>query len=81
MFVLLGKDLIDDYLEEMIKMLFGFINFIMFLILFGEKLNGIDFEDVIRNVFVCFDDEGIGKVYEDVLKEVLIIMGDRFIED
>lgn len=38
----------------------GLINFIMFLIMFGEKLNGIDFEDVIKNVFVCFDEDVLG---------------------
>lgn len=57
MFVFLGKDVIDDYVEDMFNDVNGVINFIMFLIFFGEKLNGIDFEDVIRNVFVCFDEE------------------------
>lgn len=39
----------------------GPINFTMFLTMFGEKLNGTDPEDVIRNAFGCFDEEGTGK--------------------
>lgn len=38
----------------------GPINFTMFLTMFGEKLNGTDPEDVIRNAFACFDEEGTG---------------------
>ena len=40
----------------------GPINFTMFLTMFGEKLNGTDPEDVIRNAFACFDEEGTGTV-------------------
>ena len=77
----LGKDPTDDYLEEMVKMSPGPINFTMFLTLFGEKLNGTDPEDVINNAFACFDDDGNGKVHEDLLKEALTTMGDRFTDD
>lgn len=38
----------------------GPINFTMFLTMFGEKLNGTDPEDVIRNAFACFDEEAAG---------------------
>jgi hypothetical protein len=31
--------------------------------MFGEKLNGTDPEDVIRNAFACFDEEATGKCY------------------
>lgn len=40
----------------------GPINFTMFLTMFGEKLNGTDPEDVIRNAFACFDEEGTGEI-------------------
>lgn len=40
----------------------GPINFTMFLTMFGEKLNGTDPEDVIRNAFACFDEEGTGQL-------------------
>lgn len=40
----------------------GPINFTMFLTMFGEKLNGTDPEDVIRNAFACFDEEGTGNL-------------------
>ena len=39
----------------------GPINFTMFLTMFGEKLNGTDPEDVIRNAFACFDENNSGK--------------------
>jgi len=37
----------------------GNINFTMFLTLFGERLQGTDPEDVIRNAFGCFDEENL----------------------
>lgn len=39
---------------------------------------GTDPEDVIRNAFACFDEEGTGKINEDRLRELLTTMGDRF---
>lgn len=56
-----GKNPNDDYLEAMMNEAPGPINFTMFLTMFGEKLNGTDPEDVIRNAFACFDEEGTGK--------------------
>ena len=53
----LGKDPTDEYLEEMMSDAPGAINFTMFLTLFGERLQGTDPEDVIRNAFGCFDEE------------------------
>ncbi len=73
----LGKDPSDDYLEGMMKEAPGPINFTMFLTLYGEKLNGTDPEDVIRNAFACFDEDGIGFIHEDRLRELLMTMGDR----
>lgn len=55
-----GKDPTDKYLEAMMNEAPGPINFTMFLTMFGEKLNGTDPEDVIRNAFACFDEEGTG---------------------
>ena len=45
----------------------GPLNFTMFLTLFGEKLNGTDPEEVIKNAFACFDEEGTGRIHEDRL--------------
>lgn len=56
-----GKDPSDDYLEKMIAEAPGPINFTMFLTLFGERLNGTDPEDVIRNAFACFDEKHTGR--------------------
>merc|ERR1712141_821696 len=49
----LGKDPSDRELEGMMKEAPGPINFTMFLTLYGEKLNGTDPEDVIKNAFGC----------------------------
>ena len=72
----LGKDAKDDYLEGMMKEAPGSINFTMFLTLFGEKLTGTDPEDVIKNAFACFDEDGTGTIHEDKLREYLTTMGD-----
>lgn len=77
MFASLGKDVTDDYVEDMLNDANGAINFTMFLTLFGEKLNGTDPEDVIRNAFACFDEEAIGKLDEDKLVNLLQTLGDR----
>ena len=57
----LGKNPTDAYLEAMMNEAPGPINFTMFLTMFGEKLNGTDPEDVIRNAFACFDEEATGE--------------------
>merc|ERR1712168_873895 len=77
----LGKDPTDEYLDDMMKEAPGPINFTMFLTLFGEKLNGTDPEDVIRNAFGCFDTDQTGYIKEDYLRELLMTMGDRFTEN
>lgn len=61
LFLLPGKNPTDEYLEAMMNEAPGPINFTMFLTMFGEKLNGTDPEDVIRNAFACFDEEGTGE--------------------
>ena len=55
-----GKNPNDGYLEDMVSEAPGPINFTMFLTMFGEKLNGTDPEDVIKNAFNCFDKENSG---------------------
>ena len=59
-FFCLGKNPTDEYLDAMMNEAPGPINFTMFLTMFGEKLNGTDPEDVIRNAFACFDEEATG---------------------
>lgn len=77
----LGQDPTDAYLEAMVGEAAGPINFTMFLTMFGEKLNGTDPEEVIRNAFMCFDEESKGKIHEDKLRELMMTMGDRFTEE
>lgn len=77
----LGKNPSDKYIDDMVKEAHGPINFTMFLTLFGEKLNGTDPEEVIRNAFACFDEESTGKINEDYLRSLLTSMGDRYTQD
>ncbi|KRZ90645.1 putative myosin regulatory light chain [Trichinella sp. T8] len=78
MFASLGKDVSDDILDSMINESPGTINFTVFLTLFGEKMTGTDPEEVIRNAFQCFDEEGTGYIKEEYLRELLTTMGDRY---
>ena len=55
----------------------GPINFTMFLTLFGERLQGTDPEDVIMNAFGCFDEDNVGSISEDKLRELLTTIGER----
>lgn len=59
----------------------GPINFTMFLTLFGERLQGTDPEDVIKNAFGCFDENNEGVINEERLRELLVTMGDRFTDE
>jgi Ca2+-binding EF-hand superfamily protein len=77
----LGKMPTDQYLEAMMAEAPGPINFTMFLTMFGEKLNGTDPEDVIKNAFACFDEDNKGFINEERLRELLTTMGDRFTEE
>merc|ERR1711874_117790 len=77
----LGKDVSDQYLDDMMNQAPGAINFTMFLTLFGERLQGTDPEDVIRNAFGCFDENNVGLIHEDRLRELLTTIGDRFTDD
>lgn len=56
------------------------VNFIMFMMLFLENMYGIDFEDMIRSVFMMFDFEGIGIINEDRLRFLLMKFGDRQVQ-
>lgn len=76
----LGKNPPDAALESMVAEAPGQINFTIFLTLFGERLQGTDPEDVIRNAFMAFDPENTGKIQEDLLKELLTTSGDRMTE-
>ncbi|XP_050542417.1 myosin regulatory light chain sqh isoform X2 [Daktulosphaira vitifoliae] len=77
----LGKDPTDEYLEGMMNDAPGPINFTMFLTLFGERLQGTDPEDVIKNAFGCFDENNEGVINEERLRELLVTMGDRFTDE
>merc|ERR1712226_1830571 len=73
--------MIDQNRDEMMNQAPGAINFTMFLTLFGERLQGTDPEDVIRNAFGCFDENLVGALNEDYLRELLTTLGDRFTQD
>lgn len=63
MLVSLGKYSADAYFNAMRNEAPGSINFTFLLVVFGEKLSGIDQEDVIRNAFVCFDEDATSTIY------------------
>ena len=42
---------------------------------------GTDPEDVIKNAFGCFDEDNVGMIHEDRLRELLTTIGDRFTDD
>lgn len=77
----LGKNPTDDYLDAMMNEAPGPINFTMFLTLFGERLQGTDPEEVIKNAFGCFDEDNTGLLSEERLRELLTTMGDRFTDE
>merc|ERR1712058_132238 len=77
----LGKNPSDPYLESMMNEAPGPINFTMFLTLFGDRLQGTDPEEVIKNAFGCFDEDNVGMIHEDRLRELLTSIGDRFTDD
>jgi len=77
----LGKNPSDQYLEDMMNEAPGPINFTMFLTLFGDRLQGTDPEEVIKNAFGCFDENNTGYVNEELLRELLVSMGDRFTDE
>jgi Ca2+-binding EF-hand superfamily protein len=80
-FLLTGKNPTSEYLDGMMNEAPGPINFTMFLTLFGERLQGTDPEDVIKNAFGCFDEENSGIMNEERLRELLTTMGDRFTDE
>ena len=61
MYASLGQTHPDKYFEDLLAEAPGAMNFTMFLTMFGEKLQGTDPEDVIKNAFGCFDEENIGE--------------------
>ena len=77
MFNSLGKEESNDYIDDMLNEASGPLNFTMFLTLMGEKLNGTDPEDMIRNAFASFDVDGKGVLNEDKLRPLLMGMGER----
>ncbi|XP_054999549.1 myosin regulatory light chain 12B-like [Sorex araneus] len=77
----LQKNPADAHLDAMMNEDPRPINFTMFLTMSGEKLNGTDPEDVIRNAFACFDEEATGTIQEDYLRELLTTVGDRFTDE
>lgn len=44
-------------------------------------LQGTDPEDVIKNAFGCFDENNTGHLNEELLRELLTTMGDRFTDE
>lgn len=58
----------------------GSVDFVRFLFMFVFKMGVVDFEELIRNVFMCFDEDCDGFINLDEFKELLMMMGFRFME-
>ena len=85
MFVSLGKPSNEKEILEMLNdgaagstEPCGQVNFTMFLTLFGVKMTGTDSEDVLRNAFSIFDEQGNGLISEDKLRDLITTIGDRY---
>ena len=78
MFASLGKSQSELMISEMLEEASGPVNFTMFLTLFGLKMYGIDTEETLVNSFNVFDEKGNGFIQEDVFKECLMSLGDKF---
>lgn len=59
----LGKNPADEHLDAVINEAPGPMHFTMFLTVCGEKFNGTDPEDVLKNAFPCFDEEATGPIW------------------
>jgi len=81
MFASLGRTPSDKELQSMLDESPGPMNFTMFINLFGEKLNGTDPEDALRNAFAMFDSDGKGYLEEEYIKDLLQNMGDNFTQE
>lgn len=78
MYASLGRTPSDAELKEMLEESPGPLNFTMFINLFGEKLNGTDPEDALRNAFAMFDPSNKRYLEEEYIKDLLENMGDNF---
>jgi len=81
MYASLGREPREDELKAMLKEAPDKLNFTAFLTLFGEKLHGTDSEETMRNAFRMFDEESVGTLAEEYIKELLMNMGDNFTKD
>lgn len=75
----LGRLTNDTELESMISEAPGPINFTMFLTIFGDRITGVDDEEVIVNAFNLFD-QGNGMCSEDRLRQMLTTFGEKLNE-
>lgn len=81
MYASLGRQPDDKELKQMLEESPGPLNFTMFINLFGEKLSGTDPESALLNAFKMFDDDNVGKLEEEYVKDLLQNMGDNFSAD
>lgn len=77
----IGRDPDSAVLQSMIEESPGPLNFTMFLTLFGEKTKGTDPESTLRDAFKMFDEDAVGKLSEEYVKDLLMNVGDQFSKD
>lgn len=72
-----GKLVTDKELDDMLSEAPGPVNFTQLLTLFAQRMSGgSDPDDVIRNAFKAFDNEGL--INSEELKHALLTWGDKF---
>ncbi|XP_055333431.1 myosin regulatory light chain 12B-like [Paramacrobiotus metropolitanus] len=77
----LGHEPSDSQIETMLAELPCPMNFTLFLAMFGDRLQGTDPEDTIRNAFSAFDEQGTGTIDAGLVREMLTSMGEQRLTD
>lgn len=77
----IGREPDEKTFQAMLKESPQQLNFTHFLTLFGEKLHGTDPESTLRDAFKMFDEDNVGKLGEEYVKDLLMNVGDQFSKD
>jgi len=77
----IGREVDPKVVKEMLAESAEKLNFTHFLTLFGEKLHGTDTEGTLRDAFALFDEDKLGYLLEEYVKDLLTNVGDQYNKD
>jgi len=77
----IGREVDPKVVKEMLAESAEKLNFTHFLTLFGEKLHGTDTEGTLRDAFTLFDEDKVGVLPEEYVKDLLTNVGDQYSKD